>query len=163
MLEIKIGDTLKCVDCGKDFVLEQVKFDGNGEYIVCPHCDKKRDIQKYHIKNVEKANPIERMWFDTFAKEEIYKDFNCPMGNKKEECPIFTDIYAPSCWNCLFYKFELAKISDSAYTADDMKIVNEYIIHLISLSDEEQKKEENKYREMFYKEKNNLQKLPQNS
>ena len=50
--EIKMGDKLKCIDCGE--VIELTKktmiFDEEAEYIICPNCGSKRDIQHYHIR-----------------------------------------------------------------------------------------------------------------
>ena len=47
--EIKIGDKIKCLDCGEVITIEEIKFTFDAEYIVCPKCGKFRDIQYYHM------------------------------------------------------------------------------------------------------------------
>jgi DNA-directed RNA polymerase subunit RPC12/RpoP len=47
--EIKPNDTLKCLRCGKTFKLELIGSDEYKEYIDCPHCKIRLDIQTYHI------------------------------------------------------------------------------------------------------------------
>ena len=51
LAEIKLGDKLKCIDCGKTILVSNKTFtiDENGEYISCPHCKKRHDIQVYHL------------------------------------------------------------------------------------------------------------------
>ncbi len=50
--EIKKGDTIGCLDCGKPIKLDDKTFifDFDAEYIFCPHCKSKIDVQMYHLK-----------------------------------------------------------------------------------------------------------------
>ncbi len=52
--EIKKGDTVKCLRCGSDIKLdnETFIFDADAEYIYCPHCKLKIDVQAYHLSNL---------------------------------------------------------------------------------------------------------------
>jgi len=47
--KIDVGDTLKCLDCKQTFELENIRFNENGEYIVCPLCNSVHDVQEYHL------------------------------------------------------------------------------------------------------------------
>lgn len=49
--KIEIGDTIKCIDCGKAITLDgnTLIFDEEAEYIYCPNCGAKKDVQIYHI------------------------------------------------------------------------------------------------------------------
>jgi ribosomal protein S27E len=47
--KIKVGDTLKCIDCEREFTLEKIIFDEFGEYIICPHCNNVSDLMEYYI------------------------------------------------------------------------------------------------------------------
>ena len=49
MFEIRRGQTVKCLHCDKDILLDENTFvlDCVAEYIICPHCGEKDDVQKY--------------------------------------------------------------------------------------------------------------------
>jgi len=46
------GDVLVCLDCGKPIVLTNKTFtlDCSAEYIECPRCKAKYDVQVYHAR-----------------------------------------------------------------------------------------------------------------
>lgn len=48
--QISIGDKLKCLNCGEVITLNDKTFimDYEAEYIYCPHCKAKIDVQYYH-------------------------------------------------------------------------------------------------------------------
>lgn len=48
---IQKGDKVKCLNCGKTITLddETFIFDFEAEYICCPHCKAKIDVQYYHL------------------------------------------------------------------------------------------------------------------
>ena len=48
---IKKGMIIKCLSCGKPIKLndDTMTFDFDAEYIICPHCECKKDIQEYHV------------------------------------------------------------------------------------------------------------------
>lgn len=48
---IKIGETVKCLNCGEAIVIgsETVCFTFDAEYIRCPKCNKVIDMQLYHM------------------------------------------------------------------------------------------------------------------
>lgn len=49
--KISMGDKIKCLECGKTIELtnQTFTFDFNGEYISCPMCGLKLDVQDYHF------------------------------------------------------------------------------------------------------------------
>lgn len=58
--KIEIGDKVKCIDCGKSITIcnNTFIFDGEAEYIYCPNCGSKKDVQIYHINGeYDTANP----------------------------------------------------------------------------------------------------------
>ena len=51
---IENGDTVSCIDCEKDILLDgkTMIFDAEKEYISCPHCGGKRDIHDYNSERL---------------------------------------------------------------------------------------------------------------
>jgi DNA-directed RNA polymerase subunit RPC12/RpoP len=51
LLKISIGMTVKCLHCGKPIKLtdKTLGFDAYSEYIECPSCLNKIDVQHYHF------------------------------------------------------------------------------------------------------------------
>jgi DNA-directed RNA polymerase subunit RPC12/RpoP len=49
LIKISVGDSLKCLNCGKEIKLVKVRSDSEAEYIDCPHCNRSWDIHVYHL------------------------------------------------------------------------------------------------------------------
>lgn len=49
--KIKIGDKVKCLNCGEPISLDGKTFifNSEAEYIYCPYCKAKIDVQYYHL------------------------------------------------------------------------------------------------------------------
>ena len=50
---IKVGNILECLNCGKLFRLKQILLNEYQEGIECPHCKKAYDIHAYHLYGKE--------------------------------------------------------------------------------------------------------------
>lgn len=72
LASISHGDTLNCIFCHKDFILDKVNFDFVKEYITCPHCKKTADIQSYHIGNATKE--AFKAHIDALIKSKVRKE-----------------------------------------------------------------------------------------
>ena len=50
--EIKRGDKVKCLFCGKTIEINKKTFllDFDGEYVLCPYCKRAGDSIYYHLK-----------------------------------------------------------------------------------------------------------------
>lgn len=51
--EIKIGDKVKCLNCGEEIELTRETFyaDADAEYIKCNYCGFIKDVQAYHMSH----------------------------------------------------------------------------------------------------------------
>jgi len=71
--EISLGDKIKCLKCGETFVLENIGMTNTCEYIDCPHCKCRIDVQVYHLCGtiIEKHKKEKRVpkWVKALRKE----------------------------------------------------------------------------------------------
>lgn len=49
VVSIGRGDEVECLDCGRSFVLDNdtFTFDHEAEWVICPHCERARDVGYY--------------------------------------------------------------------------------------------------------------------
>lgn len=48
--QIKVGDSIRCLNCEKEFEVTKIKATPTGELIECPKCNSKFDVQDYLIE-----------------------------------------------------------------------------------------------------------------
>ena len=58
---ISHGMRLRCLDCEKAILVDEhtSSFDRNGEYLTCPHCNKKRNMEDYFFFGEEIKGEME--------------------------------------------------------------------------------------------------------